>query len=225
MPSTSAILNKLLNQMVMPILRDAGFECIDARNALSWRKECILVFEIRAVGSYIADVTGWPPGSVNVWMGAYYTFAPRRPGDIKRDARKRLRPTGPECHLHVPLNRIAVKPRRPGALNAPERRRRDIWWVERDGSNANDVAADIAAALCKQGLRWFADASDLKSAYRLVEKEHDCFVKFALAAMLAQHIGTKAGWRKYHGLAAKAAERIGESPNPSRWYDIHVGPF
>ena len=226
MPSTSATLNKALREVVVPILRDGGFEQVDARNAWSWRKDCILVLHIEAMGSYRADITGWPPGSVSVSLGVYYTFMPRRAAQIKLDKNKRLSPTEPDCHLRASLNRISIKPRRPRSLiNDAERRRKDIWWVERDGSNAADVASDIAAALRKQGLKWFAAASDLKSAFRLVEKERDCFVKFALAAMLAKRARNRTGWKKYYALAAKEAERIGQNPNPSSWYEISVFPL
>ena len=64
MASTSALLNKVLRRSVVPTLREAGFQHTDARNGWSWRDDFIWVFNIRAVGSYFSDCTGWPPGSL-----------------------------------------------------------------------------------------------------------------------------------------------------------------
>jgi hypothetical protein len=82
--SRSALLNKPLRTLVVPILRDAGFQHVDARNGWRWHNDVIWVFNIRSVGSYFSDVTGWPPGSVCAWLGVFFTFSPR-PGGMKVD--------------------------------------------------------------------------------------------------------------------------------------------
>jgi hypothetical protein len=217
MPSTSALLNKPLRQRVSPFLRDAGFQHVDARNAWSWREDCIWVFNIRAVGNYFAYVTGWPPGSVCVWLGVFYTFAPRR-ADTKQDDLGRLRPLEVNCHMRSHLDcRLNQTARTQACRNSAERRRTAIWWVEPDGSNADEVAREIAASFVTQGGPWFAGVSDLSKALVLVEGGHDCFVKFVLASMLAKRIGDHARWQKYDALAAAVASRIGESLDRETW--------
>jgi hypothetical protein len=220
MTSTSALLNKSLRQRVVPLLREAGFQQVDARNAWSWRDDCVCVFNIRSVGRYFSEVTGWPPGSVCVWLGVFFTFTPR-PTGMKHDAQGRQRPQEYECHMRSGLSRGLDQSARIRVLHNPaERQRTDIWWVEADGSNADEVACDIAAAIVAQGLPWFAQASNLRSALAMVEAMRDSFIKFTMAALLAKQIGDTERWRTYDELAEAEARRIGQSIDRETWTGI-----
>src|ERR1700722_14081599 len=121
----SAIINKSLRKYVSPELRAAGFQKVDARNGWTWTSDCIRVFNIRALGSYF-----------------YYPFIPRvRPG--KSDDKGRILPAEYECHMRSHLGRRMPLPEGVSRLNNPaERKRKDIWWLEPDGSNADEVAID-----------------------------------------------------------------------------------
>lgn len=219
MASTSALLNKPLRALVAPILRDAGFQHIDARNGWSWRDDLIWVFNARAVGGYFSDVTGWPPGSVCVWLGVFFTFAPR-PSGMKTDDQGRLRPAEHICHMRTHLTTGIDQANRFGLPNRADRERTDIWWVQPDGENCDQVAGDIAKSLRDDGLPWYARVSDLKNSLRLVEDEHDCFVKFAKLALLARRVGDDERWRKYDALAEAEARRIGHSLDRGTWLGV-----
>lgn len=220
MKSTSALLNKPLRHRVAPLLREAGFQQVDARNAWSWRDDCICVFNIRSVGRYFSEVTGWPPGSVCVWLGVFFTFTPR-PSGMKHDEQGRLCPPEHMCHMRSGLKRGLDQSARIRTLHNPaERQRTDVWWVEPDGSNADEVAQDIAASVVAQGLPWFAQASNLGSALDMVEATHDSFIKFTRAAFLAKRIGDHERWRRYHELAEAEARRIGQSLDCETWAGI-----
>jgi hypothetical protein len=52
MTSTSAIVNRALRAHVVPVLGEAGFAKIDARNAWRWLDRTVWVVNIRAVGRY-----------------------------------------------------------------------------------------------------------------------------------------------------------------------------
>jgi hypothetical protein len=220
MVSTSGLLNKPLRARVVPILREAGFQHAEARKAWSWRNDCICVFNIRAVGSYFSDVTGWPPGSVCVWLGVFFTFAPR-PTGVKSDPQGRPRPAEHVCHLRSHLVRSMDQSSRTRHLkSSPERKRTDIWWVQSEGENADEVAGDIATSLLREGLPWYARVSNLEDALELAEGEHDCFVKFVKVALLARRLGDHERWRKYDELAEAEARRIGHSLDRDTWLGI-----
>lgn len=220
MATTSALLNKPLRKLVAPILREAGFQQVDARNGWSWRNDLIWVFNIRAVGNYFSGVTGWPPGSVCAWLGVFLTFAPR-PNGMKIDDQERLLPTEHLCHMRTHLVSGVDQSSRIRLLGNPaERERRDIWWVQPDGENVDEVASDVARSLQNAGLPWYARVSNLESALRLVEGERDCFVKFVKVALLARRLGDDERWRKYDALAEAAARRIGHSLDRNTWLGI-----
>ena len=211
MTGTSAIVNRMLRKHVTPILREAGFDKVDARNGWMWRNRVVCVFNIRAVGNYFSDVTGWPPGSVGVWLGAFYTFVPEKTS-IKLDAQNRLLPAEYQCHMRRHLDCGINPTQRLQALSNPaEQKRKDIWWVEPDGSNADAVASDIAHSLAEQGLPWFSRVMDLYSALSDIEGERDCYNKFVRAAFLSRELRDKLRWEKYASLAETEAKRIGQT--------------
>lgn len=220
MRSTSAIVNRALRASVSPVLREAGFTKVDARNGWRWIDRAIWVFNVRAVGNYFSDVTGWPPGSVGVWLGVFYPFMPP-PIGLKLDAENRPLPSEVLCHSRSHLERGLGQTDRLAALDRPvERARTDIWWVDRDGGNADEVAVDITSAFEEQALDWFATHSDLPTTLAEIEDGHDCFIKFDMAALLAREIGDQQKFRTYADRATKEAIRIGHQFDPHARYRI-----
>ncbi|MGE3165849.1 MAG: hypothetical protein AB7O52_13165 [Planctomycetota bacterium] len=49
MTSTSAMVNRALRVSVTPVLREAGFTKIDARNGWRWLDKVVWVFNVRSV--------------------------------------------------------------------------------------------------------------------------------------------------------------------------------
>lgn len=208
MASTSALLNRSLRARVTPELREAGFEKVDARNGWRWCDNIVLVFKIRAVGNHFSVCTGWPPGSIGVWLGAFYPFAPSSP--VKRDDKGRLLPAEYQCHMRSHLDCGLDQTVRVRSLqNRGERQRRDIWWVEPDGSNAEGVASDVAASLSKDGLAWFDRVSDLRATLSMVERERDCLWKYERAAAISEKIGDQERFQRYRALKEAESKRIG----------------
>jgi hypothetical protein len=209
MSETTSILNRCLRKHVAPVLREAGFPKVDARHGWLWQGKVVRVFNIRAVGGYFSDVTGWPPGSVGVYLGSFYTFAPVT-GSVKLDSQQRPLPTESQCHMRAGLDcGIDQSTKLQSLLNPAEKKRKDIWWVDYDGLNAEAVARDIANVLHEKGLPWFSRTLNLQSALIDTENERDCYNKFVRAAFLAREIGDKLRWGKYASLAEEEAKRIG----------------
>jgi hypothetical protein len=193
------------------VLKSAGFQRVDARNGWLWDTPKISVFNIRSVGRSISEVTGWPPGSVCVWLGVYFEFIPSpTPDEMKTDKDGGILPAEHHCHLRTHLERKVRQARFTRRLQIRvEKRRRDIWWVEPDGSNAEEVATDIASVLSKKGLPWFRQCGDPATALRIIEKETDCLAKYQRAAHLAHHLGHRAKTGKYLALQESEIDRIG----------------
>jgi len=76
-----------------------------------------------------------------------------------------------------------------GLRNAVEYDRTDIWWVDRAGANADDVALDIASAVSNVAIPWYQSQSNLESVLDALASKRDSFVKFVLGAYLAERIG------------------------------------
>jgi len=212
--SPSAIINKSLRKHVSPVLREAGFNRIDARNGWAWREQLIWVFNIRAVGRYFSDVTGWPPSSLTTWLGVFYRFIPEPPADaLKKDRSGESKPAEYHCHMRTHLDRLVDQASLLGSLpNPAERERQDIWWISAGGEQAELVAADISLALLRDGLPWLHRVSDLKSVIREIEAERDCLHKFYRAHHVARALGDQKKANHYSDLEAAERERIGAFP-------------
>ncbi len=209
MISTSPIVNRALRKTVSPVLREAGFMKVDARNGWRWLGKVVWVFNIRAVGAYFSAVTGWPPGSVGASLGVYFIFIPMG-REVKISDDGRALPKEYMCQMRSQLRCGLVQDEHKSRLiNPAERRRNDLWWIDPDGSNAESVATDIALSLREVGLQWFVRYTDVSTAFTEVEGRHDCFVKFDTAAFLARELGDLVRWREYVRLAVAESNRIG----------------
>jgi len=222
MATSSPLINKSLRRYVVPVLKSAGFEKVDQRNAWSWHPDCIWVFNIRAVGNYFSEGTGWPPSSVSVMLGVFYTFIPF-PTErlaLKLDALGRALPAEHLCHMRSYLPRAFPQEDRTYRLSRPaERARTDLWWLDCDGTNAEEVATAIGGSILRTALPWFHRRTDLHAVLEAVERERDCFRKFALAAYLARQVGASELHTKYVFLAEQEGRRIGRVPDRKRWFD------
>jgi hypothetical protein len=207
---SSPDINKLLRKCLSPILRESGFTKITARNSWGWHGHCIWVLQIRAVGNYFSEVTGWPPMSVCVWTGVYYDFVPF-PGHTppKADDKGRLIPDEAYCHVRSHLSCTLNQESHTKSLSNPaERGRRDIWWFERDGSNVVEAVENIALCFSDEGTQWFKRYNDLPHAFADIESERNCYVKYYRAKYFAKHLGIDEKYRMYAELADKEQARI-----------------
>jgi hypothetical protein len=220
MPSTSAIVNRFLRAHVGPVLRDAGFAKVDARNGWRWLGKTVWVFNIRAVGNYFSEVTGWPPGSIGVWLGVFYPFMPLD-FPVKVGDEGQLLPAEHMCQMRTHLECTLDQSQRLAPLTNPaERARKDIWWIEPDGGNAASVAADIGSALTGEGIPWFNAHANLAATLSEVEGSHNCFVKFDTAALLARELGDSTKLLAYAELACAEGRRIGRSVDSKARYGV-----
>jgi hypothetical protein len=210
---SSPDIDKLLRRRLSPILREDGFAKVSARKSWGWHGHCVWVLQIRAVGNYFSQVTGWPPMSVCVWTGVYYDFVPfTGHTPPKADNKGRLIPDEAYCHMRSHLSCTLDQQVYTKALKLPaERSRKDIWWFEPDGSNMAAAVEDIARCFVSEGEQWFLRYTDLPATFAYMESERDCYVKYYKAKYFAKHLGLDERYRMYADLAEKEKARIAAS--------------
>jgi hypothetical protein len=209
-------INKVIRRILSPALRETGFMHVQTRNNWAWYDDVIWVLNIRAVGHYFSRVTGWPPMSVCVWIGTFYTFFPLV-SEIKHDRQGRLLPAEWLCqmrgHLSCTLDQADLKER---LTTWPEKKRNDIWGIEPDGSNLEAVIGNIKMVYVVEGPKWFEQMSDLRQAFQMIEQERDCCDKFRRATYFARRLGNKPKFDHYRELWKAEARRTGLP------YDSHL---
>jgi hypothetical protein len=208
---SSPDIDKFLRKYLSPILRENGFTKVSARKAWGWKDHCVSVLQIRAVGSYFSDVTGWPPMSVCVWTGVYYDFIPFDSNTPpKVDGKGRLTPDEAYCHMRSHLARSLDQSHFTNQLSNPaERLRKDIWWFERDGSNIEQTVENIAFRFVDEGKPWYERYTDLAMTFADIEAEHDCYNKFFKAEYFAKQLGLKDKHEMYAAKRVREKARIG----------------
>jgi hypothetical protein len=150
--------------------------------------------------------------SLGVSPGVYYDFLPVEVwfGPIKVSPQGKPMPQEWECacrsELHCTLDQRRLKQRLESRL---ERSRTDIWWIEPDGSNVEEVIQGIAQQFLAEGLAWFQRKTDLPTAYRDLLLEHDCYIKFLYATFWEKYLGYQNDYEEYGRRLVAEAERIG----------------
>ena len=203
-------INKVIRKSLSPILKENGFNKVNTRNNWRWIDQCIWVLKIGAVGNYFSEVTGWPPMSIHVELGIYYVFIPSSE-EIKKGTNGELLPKEYQCHLRKELNCNLNQSNYTRHLDNPaDRTRTDIWWVEPDGSNVNEVIRDIGKSFVEKGLNWYKNNTDLETAFNTIENQlNDGYDKYYKAKYFAEFLKQEEKFDMYNYLFEQEKKRIG----------------
>jgi hypothetical protein len=163
----SAEVNKVIRRVISPALRERGFTKTQTRNNWCHLDDRIWVFAIRSIGN-----TGlpnyFPSQSLHCEIGVYFLGFPPHPRPALRTTPKvdkdgLLVPKITDCHWRGHLTLVRDQSQlRQGLRNLQERNRKDIWWVNEDGSTVEDVVEDIKQSFVKKGLRRLKNADRSK---------------------------------------------------------------
>lgn len=201
MSSTTALLNKSLRRNLSPVLRDAGWDVADARNAFYRTPVLIGVLKLRSIGARISGASGFPSPSLVVEAGMYFHECIQ--GKIRTNKRGDLEPQEYECQRRLQLEGDYRNEKQKSLGNEAEQKRRDIWWIEPDGSNLEEVVKDIVVQIQRQGLPWLQQCSTYEKALMTVLGDFDCPNTNALALQLAE----KCGDEKLRGLYSSRVQK------------------
>ncbi|WP_019412927.1 hypothetical protein [Paenisporosarcina sp. TG20] len=202
-------INKVIRKILSSTLKENGFNKVNTRHNWAWIDHCIWVLEIVAVGKYFSDVTGWSPMSIHVDLGIYYDFVPPKHSEIKIGKKGELQPAPYQCQIEKQLHcNIDQSNYTNHFENLAEKERKDIWWIEPDGSNIEEVIIDIKQSFLIDGLEWLKENTDLQTAFNEVEREHNSLNKFYKARYFAKHLNDKEKHNKYKYLLEQEQKRI-----------------
>ncbi len=70
----SSEINKIIRKILAPALLNNGFIMVKGKKYWKVLDHSVEAVEIRAVGSYFSEVTGWPPMSCIMHCGIYFTI-------------------------------------------------------------------------------------------------------------------------------------------------------
>jgi len=137
----SISLNKYIRKHLKPFLIENGFKKVTDRHYSKTAGIFDYTIEIKSVGKYFSEVTGWPPQSIHSVGGVFCNA-------IKSWHKK-------EYHFQVDnlcsINQTAIKEK---LKSEPERKREDIWWID-DESNLEEIVNDLKDSISNYSFGFF----------------------------------------------------------------------
>jgi hypothetical protein len=110
-------------------------------------------------------------------------------------------PQSMDVHLQL-CGDVSLQPRK--GLNSAEAARRDIWWVEPDGSNLDLAVRDLTASFEVQGVPWFEAWGSLEAALQAsLREERDYPGRTWRIYSLAKELGNSEILHSYLGALEK----------------------
>ncbi|HKE87224.1 MAG TPA: DUF4304 domain-containing protein [Vicinamibacterales bacterium] len=150
--------NRILQAIVRPLLRDQGFRVSTARSAWRHREGLIDVVNFQSFNRYNADVLGCTPFSFAVNLGVYLTDVP---SDYPLPVRAG-QPAPEEYRCHI---RRRLKPLHPILPKAA-----DVWVINETGLNVEDTVQAAAFELLGTGTKWFEAFRDTATVLAVLQE-------------------------------------------------------
>jgi hypothetical protein len=192
----TAEVHNALKCHLFPIIRQHGFTKIKGKSCYKYNKSSVFLISVEAVGKHFSDVTGFTPSSFMCTLGVYFPFVVNKydPEGEGIEYDKDGLPAGICLHQSLRLENFDFSKQKCRRIidNPANATRKDVWWVERDGSNAEEMVLDLLAAFQATAPEWFATYEDLETAFHEIEKERDCPGKFEILYYMAKELKNEA---------------------------------
>jgi hypothetical protein len=149
-------------QSIWPLLRDHGFDKFHDCGAWRHRDRRIDVIYLRFFSKPDSMKWGVTPFSFALEAGVYFPFIPPvNPLQIKAEDGEML-PQEVDCHIRRGSIERGLKQRKNRIPN--------IWCVEPDGSNIEEILKDARAQLIELAVPWFGQFDNLPHVSELLTK-------------------------------------------------------
>ena len=136
-------INSSFKEVLVPLLKDNGFEIISGKKAWKHLDGKIYHFIVSGVGANFANVTGFSSCSLTASINVYYPDLAGSSACKKLHKNGSLLPSETECYFRFGLDKN---------IKQEGFARRDVWWVIEDGSNIEEVILDISKTLIEHAL-------------------------------------------------------------------------
>ena len=143
----SKVVNLEIRKTIRPFLKERGFTRFAPRYCWRHRENAIDVIHFWSPYNWIyAEVMGITTFSFQIDMGIYFPDIPQRyPDHIKKQS-GRLLPKEYESHFRRRLYKSIEQPEHPGA---------ELWYIDPNGDNLEDVINDVRFVIERDALPWF----------------------------------------------------------------------
>jgi tetratricopeptide (TPR) repeat protein len=157
---SSKEVNKQLNSSIKPILKEQGFQAFTARTFWRYADFKIDILNFQSFNSYHADLMGSTTFSFCVNLSVFITCV-RRNEFIKTKG-DLLIPHEADGHFRKRLEK---------SLNQENFPNKQLWYLDEDGNNLEEVISNAREQIVLHGLTWFEEFKSLQYIFNYLKTE------------------------------------------------------
>lgn len=209
MGAQNRAVTRALRRRVRPILEAVGFEDFTERKA--WRRsgDLVEVVDVRAIGGLLSSGVGCTACSFVVDAGVRYADCDTWDGG---PAQYLARPEPHQCTFEL---NVGKRLRQPGAFRpyggAPRLDRADVWAVDEDLGNLEEVVDDAASTLAATALPLLTEFGTPELAYAALVTRDSTDPVFGEPGI---GLPGAPGAARWIGVVRCLADRLGRDPEP-----------
>ena len=158
----SSEVNKRIKRVIKPFLLANGFTINTSRNFWKQNDENIFVVNFQSFNSYNANVMDVTTFSFSINLGIYWTKLPH----IRKLKEKSgfTMPEEVDCTIRHSLKKN---------LRQSETSINNVWFVDKEGKNLDNVIDDALISLEKFSPEWFKNLSDKRNCLKFLQKAEE----------------------------------------------------
>ena len=169
-----------IRKSIIPLLKENEFSVFTSRSAWRYRENTINVINFQSFNSYLASIVECTTFSFAVNLGVYIRCIPWIQSSQTNERSNQPRPEEYACHIRRRLRKSVIQPKK-----IPQ----DIWRIDENGDNLEEMIADARSAIESEAFAWFERFEDLDEVLRTVINDEedmngttgfgrpDCFVR------------------------------------------------
>jgi hypothetical protein len=195
--------NKVIKLELTPLLISNNFNRISDRRYIKITDNYYYGIEIKSVGKYFSDVTGWPSQTISSFGGLFCRLIKPRfelKNGLPEEGNYHFRVEN-ICGLNQDFNTKKL-------TNLAERKRKDLWWID-DYSNLQNIISDLKESIVNNSINYFNKFIYGEDLIQNVEEMKDCFNKYWDAYYLYKSLNKESETNKYKIKLINESKRIG----------------
>ena len=156
----SNIVSKEINFYIKPFLKKNGIDKWTNRVFGKSFEDRINIIEFQSFNAYNAAILGCTSFSLSIKLSCFLKYIPTETEIKYKNSEPRPREEQGHFRAHITKS-----------IYQPELIRKDIWYINNEGSNLKDIMIDCCQQLEKSGIDWFNQFDSKEKVFNILNNE------------------------------------------------------
>ena len=153
---------KAINSKIRPFLKGKGFKNYSGRTYWRYGEDQIDILNFQSFNSYNADVIGCTTYSFALNLAVTLNYIPFEHAVKEKNGLSR--PEEYQGHFRKHITK---------GLQQSELERKDIWYVQENGTNLTEVIEDAGIQIAGDGLGWFEQFDSKQNVLKILTSDNE----------------------------------------------------